>query len=227
MAGRWRPDWGKQVNRWLAPDVDSWRHSRRSAKVTSLAHLFRHLGDRFTARALYDFYLTLRLVSAKKFRKGGILPRRARAEAYYHACEVIPGLCQELGLPIPRSRMEMAMLVKSVPHYLAAHTLAAMMPAWLPHEQPEPATGGFRDQLPPGDLRGPGGTATMAWQVTRQALVKLPLEAPPQELREVLENVGADSACGQCLYRCPKLVEAPRSCVIYAAFFCFVCMLLL
>jgi len=77
MAGRWRPDRGKQVNRWLAPDVDSWEwHWRRSAKVTSLAHLFRHLGDRFTARALYDFYLSLRLVSAKKFRKGGICPAR-------------------------------------------------------------------------------------------------------------------------------------------------------
>jgi len=133
---------------------------------------------------------------------------------------VIPGLCEELGLPIPRSQVEMAMLVKSVPHYLAAHTLAAMMPAWLPTEQPQPATGGHRDQPPPGDLRGPGGTATMAWQVMRQTLVKLPLEALPEALRKALEKVGADSACGQCLYRCPKLVEAQRSCVIYATCFC-------
>jgi len=47
-----------------------------------------------------------------------------RSEAYYHACEAVQGLRKELGLPIPRSRVEMATLIKSVPQYLAGRSLS-------------------------------------------------------------------------------------------------------
>ena len=200
IQGRgWMPNWRRQVNRWLV-DHGRW-HWQRRAKVVTLARLFCRLGRDFTAEALYAFYLELRLVAAKKFRNPGAAPRRQRAELFWHARNTIPQMCRELGLPVPDGKAQLAALMAGVPTFVAALTLAAARPQWLAGA---PAPGGAEAALSDVDL-GKGASASLHWQVMRSSLLHAPASALPEEAQKA---VGTSNVICQCLFRCPKLVEA-------------------
>ena len=196
------PDWERQVNRWLVSAGRHW-HWRRRAKVVTLARLFWGLGREFTAEALYAFYLEQRLVAAKKFRNPGIAPRRHRSEIFWHAKHTVPQMCRELGLPVPDGKAQLAAAMAAVPTFVAALTLAAVRPRWLADDAP--ATGGAEATLGGAELDLGGTGVSLQWQVMRSSLLHAPAEALPEEVRVA---VGADSVVCQCLFRCPKLVEA-------------------
>ncbi len=64
MAGRWQPNWERQVNKWLAPDAaDPWSwHWARSCRVSTLPELWLLLGGGRTAAEIYDWSLYMFLL---------------------------------------------------------------------------------------------------------------------------------------------------------------------
>ena len=65
-----KPDWPAPVNRCIPPCQNADTHEwLRKGPVTTLGELFTHLGTDHTAKAIYAFYRTCRLVVLKK-KKG-------------------------------------------------------------------------------------------------------------------------------------------------------------
>ena len=56
-----------------APDGDSRKHMLRQARVFALPELFVELGARFTARAIYEYYLSARIIVHKRVHGRGSL----------------------------------------------------------------------------------------------------------------------------------------------------------
>lgn len=64
-----RPDWKNQVNRFLVPCVDNPdKHWLRSAKGISLGQLFWVSGIKWSAKSIYTFYMSCRVLALKQTR---------------------------------------------------------------------------------------------------------------------------------------------------------------
>ena len=72
-----------------APGGDPRKHMLRQARVFALPELFVELGVRFTARAIYEYYLSARIIVHKRVHGRGSLVRqgaaheRTRVTGYY------------------------------------------------------------------------------------------------------------------------------------------------
>ena len=62
-----------------APGGDPRKHMLRQARVFALPELFVELGARFTARAIYEYYLSARIIVHKQVRSRGSLERQGAA----------------------------------------------------------------------------------------------------------------------------------------------------
>ena len=218
------PDWGRQVNRWLvACPANRW-HWRRVADVTTLAHLFHALGRNFSARAIYAYYLELRLVACKKWRGKRALARRSRSEAAHHVAKLVPDVCRDLGLPVPDGRRQVALICRSLTAYVAALSVAAVRPRWL--EEDDVA-------VPSGEADA--GGSSLSWQIARSGLLRAQLSALPCNVVDALRSQvppmpapapaaalapGSVEVIVQPLFRCPKLVEAGCARNLHHVAFC-------
>ena len=62
-----KPDWPAQVNRCIVPCLNAVTYEwLRKGPVTTLGELFKHVGKNHTAKAIYAFYRTRRLVVVKR-----------------------------------------------------------------------------------------------------------------------------------------------------------------
>ena len=66
-----RPDWPAQVSRVVAPCVNNKSHQwHRTGPVITLGEMFLALGKKYTAKTIYAFYRTCRLVALKNKSSG-------------------------------------------------------------------------------------------------------------------------------------------------------------
>jgi len=64
-----KPDWPNQINRFLVPCCENpQKHWVRQAKGISLGQLFWHHGHRWSAKSLYMFYQSCRVLALKQTR---------------------------------------------------------------------------------------------------------------------------------------------------------------
>ena len=76
-----KPDWPAQVIRCILPCQNADTHEwLRKGTVTTLGELFEHLGTDHTAKAIYAFYRTCRLVGLKR-KKDSRKPARPPGSA--------------------------------------------------------------------------------------------------------------------------------------------------
>jgi len=185
------------INRLLAEDSDTpdW-HWERECLVIALPHLCR-FGDLYTARELYDFYLSRRVVCAKEIRQPNQMARTSARSTREAALAVLPELCQKFGLPRPQNQNEVAMVLRSGKAWIAACTLAAAQVPWMPEKMP--ASGGN----------------SVFWRLSRLNLMMVNMAVLPAEVL-----AGCQTWWGPCyrhnkcavqvLYRCPCEVQAAR-----------------
>ena len=186
------------INRLLAEDSASpYWHWERNCLVIALPHLYK-LGDTYTARDLYDFYQSRRVVCVKKARTPSQMVRASARSTREAALAVLPELCQKLGLPRPQNQNEVAMVLRSGKAWIAACTLAAAQVPWMPEQMP--ASGGN----------------SVFWRLSRLNLMMVNMAVLPAELlaecrRKWSPWVYRQPDCAvQVLYRCPCQVEAAR-----------------
>ena len=198
LAERSRPDFGRQISRVLAPDPASQHaHWLRHATVTTWPDLVEAMKDKATAAALWSFFMSRRVIAAKKFRTPAKLAREAATARRQAARELLPEVCRQHGIQEPKTRAARAALARAIGQWIAALTLAAVQPTWLPSERP--ASGG----------------RSLTWQICRLGLLRVAMTALPAEVNEAIREAwpatgdqSHNSVCGQVLYNCPVLVEA-------------------
>ena len=195
--GKWRPNFHKMINRLLAEDSDTpdW-HWERECLVIALPHLCR-FGDLYTARELYDFYLSRRVVRAKKIRQPSQMARASARSTREAALAALPELCQKFGLPRPQNQNEVAMVLRSGKAWIAACTLAAAQVPWMPEQMP--ASGGN----------------SVFWRLSRLNLMMVNMAVLPAELLAGCQKWWGpcyrhNKCAVQVLYRCPCEVQAAR-----------------
>ena len=194
--GGHRPDWKNMKSRWITPDcISTAHHWQRSCKVITLSMLFSKLGNRWSARALYDFYMSQRIVVLKIKRDAG--PQRStRQFLAQETNHIIPELCKALGLKVPEN-------TASLKEYIASMTLAAFAPPWL-NRQPI-------EQRP-----GQGTSPSNQWMILRHSMLQVPWDSLPTRVQATL-TVGTNSrplvtgAVGFPLLRCAalRIVQSP------------------
>ena len=149
----------------------------------------------YTARDLYDFYLSRRVMCVKKTRQPSRMVRTSARSTREAALAVLPELCQKLGLPRPQNQNEVAMVLRSGKAWIAACTLAAAQVPWMPEQMP--ASGGN----------------SVFWRLSRLNLMMVNMATlPPPLLTECRKRWGhrQHDCAVQVLYRCPCQVQAAR-----------------
>jgi hypothetical protein len=202
------------VSRVLAPDR-SRGYWLRHATVTTWPDLVDKMKDKATAEELWNFFVSCRVIAAKKFRTPARLARLARSARRQAVGELLPEVCRQHGIPEPRNRAERLSLTRAIGQWIAALTLAAVAPTWLPADQP--ASGG----------------KSITWQICRLGLLRIPTSALPTAVQEAIwqwpATVGRDQqvsqthVCGQVLYNCPVLVQACPEADLFEPSHAFVC----
>ena len=79
--GRWRQEWNNTVV--FADPDDARRHWRREARCFGLAELFHQFRDRYTAKQLYRFFTSCRILVHKRVHGKSAPERRAAAQMRY------------------------------------------------------------------------------------------------------------------------------------------------
>ena len=185
---KWRLNFHNMIHWLLAEDSDT--HDWHTCTL-ALPHLYK-FGDLYTARELYDFYLSRRVVCAKTFRQPSQMARTSARSTREAALAVLPELCQKFGLPRPQNQNEVAMVLRSGKTWIAA----AQVP-WMPEKMP-----------------ASGGNCAF-WRLLRLNLMMVNMAALPAELLAGCQKWWGPcyrhSKCTvQVLYRCPCEVQAAR-----------------